>query len=394
MKFGKVVLSCVVILALSFLAACSGEKAARVTGSNGISEASSKESVEVKGELDVYGDVKVDKREEIIIDFPARVTEVYVKDGESVRKGDKLLSLDFEDYKLQIKTKENEIRMDELQLKQLMVDRNPRVIEADRIRDELRVKQGYVNTENDPDLVPLQNSLEIIEQSISTAKKQYEADQELFEAGFLAEEELKKSEQNLKSREKEKKDTLTSIEKIKTNRRLEVNGLQAQLKSTETQSSNSDTQKASNIDVLKLKIETSKLSLDVMKNKLNKAYLKGNDIVAPVDNVIIYDIYCMKGSEISIESGAVLKIMYQDTIYVTADIPEESLNFVKVGDSALIELADEGITDEISGKISRISSRAIEKDGDTIVEAIITVNQGKAFLKPGLTADIKVIHNQ
>ncbi|MDF2613705.1 MAG: HlyD family efflux transporter periplasmic adaptor subunit [Clostridia bacterium] len=373
-------LICIVCL----LTACTGNKPEAL-------ETSTAEQADINNdELDVYGDVKVRKSEEIIIDFPASVKEVYVQDGENVKKGDILLSLDFEDYKIQIRTKENEIHMDEIQLKELEGNNNPQLLEAGRIREELKVKQNYLITGEDPDLKPLQNSLDIIKQSIIIAKNQHDTNKELFESGLISPEEYKQSEQSLKSKEKEEKDTLTAIEKVKTNRRLEINALSAALKSTEMQFNNADQQKISSIERLKLKIAASKMILDSMKSKLSKVYIRNNDIIAPEDNLIIYDINCMKGTEIDGSSGAVLKAMYKDTIYVTADIPEESLSSVSTGDLACIVLADEA-QKEISGKISKLSNRAIEKDGDTIVEAIIEVEKGKELLKPGLTADIKLI---
>lgn len=388
-----------IMCGLCLLTACGSSKpAAKVDAESNVTKGAKAEGdVKVNAdadELDVYGDVKVNKTQEIIIDFPATVTEVYVKDGDTVKKGDKLLSLDLEDYKLQIKTKESEIHIDEINLQKLKASRNPQMLEADRIREELSIKQNYVATGKDPDLEPFQNSLSILEQAVVMAKNQYVANKQLFEINCLSKEELKQSEQNLKNKEKEKQDALTAIEKIKTNRQIEVNALSTQLKSTEVQSGNTDQQKSSDIKALELKIETSKLVLTSMKNKLNKPYIKGNDLIAPEDNIVIYDINCMKGSEIDGSVGSILKAMYHDTIYVTADIPEESLNFVKVGDQAFVELADETQDKEISGRISGISNRAVLKDGDTIVEAVISVEQGKELLKPGLTADIKLLHNR
>lgn len=383
MKIGKILSTLCII---SLLTACSNTKP-EVLETSG--EIESDISVQ---ELDVYGDVKIDKNEEIIIDFPAKVKEVYIQDGENAKKGDKLLALDFEDYKLQIKTKENEIHMDEIQLKELEANNNPQMLEASSIREELNVKQNYVLTGEDPDLKPLKNSLDIIEQSITIIQNQHETNKELFEIGLISPEEFKQSEQNLKSKEKEKHDTLTAIEKVKTNRNLEITALTAALKSTEMQFNNADQQKTASIEVLKLKIITSRMLLDSMKNKLSKPYIKDNDIIAPEDNLILYDINCTKGTEISSERAPILKIMYSDTLYVTADIPEESLTSVSVGDAAIIVLADE-TTKEITGKVSRVSNRAIEKDGDTIIEAIIQVEKGKELLKPGLTADIKIMLN-
>ncbi len=339
--------------------------------------------------LDVYGEVSVDKTQQIIIDFPAKITGVYIKDGDHVNKGDKLLSLDYEDYKLDIKTKENEIHMNELELKQLKENINPQMLEANKIREELNVKKSYVETGNDPDLIPLQNSLSILEHSVSIAKNDHKANADLFQDGLISEEEFNKSKQNLESKQKDLQDTLTAIEKIKTNRKLEVNALNAALNSSEIQSTNTDNQKISAINILELKIETAKLVVDSMKSKLSKPYIKGNDIIAPENSLIIYDINCIQGTEINSQYGPILKAMHNDTLYVTADIPEESISLVQIGSAATISLSDEH-AEEIAGKISKLSHRAIEKDGDTVVEAVITIEKGKEFLKPGLSTDIHI----
>ena len=338
--------------------------------------------------IDVYGEVKTDRNQAMIIDFPATVLEVYMRDGENVKKGDKLVTLDFEAYKREIKTKENEIGMDEIKLKELQANNNPQILEANRIKEELRIKQNYVTAGEDPELQPLQNSLDIIGQNILLAKKEYETNKELFEMEYISEAEFKKSEQVLKSREKEKEDALTAIQKKKTDREIEINALNTQLKSIEMQFNNANQEITSSIDTLKLKIDNAKLMLESMKSKLNKDYIKGNDIIAPEDNLIIYDINCMKGTYINSESKEVLKAMYVDTIYIMADIPEESIASVSIGNTADITLVDE--KEEIKGEVSKISSRAIEKDGDTIIEAVIEVEEGKEFLRPGLTVDIKI----
>lgn len=387
MKLARIIKAVSLACILLLVPAC-GKSESESTLSGSVNTGDLSEEKDASLELDVYGDVKVDKSEEMTVDFPAKVKEVFVKDGDLVKKGDKLLSLDLEDYRLEIKTKENEIRMDELELKKLEANRNPQLLESESIREELQVKQHYL-TGSDPDLVPLENSLAIIEKSIKTAQNQYETNKQLFEIDSLSQEELTLSEQTLKSKQKEKADTLTAIEKVRTNRKLEVNALRSQLQSTKVQSSNTDQQKAFDIEKLKVKIETAKLELNFMKNKLNKPYIRGNDLIASSDNLIVYDIHCIKGTEISSEFGPLLKAMYQDTIYVTADIPEESLTHIKVGAPASVVLADEkaGV---VTGKISKIANRASEKDGDTMIEAIIQINKGKELLKPGLTADIKI----
>lgn len=341
--------------------------------------------------LNVYGDVKVDRSQEFVIDFPAKIETIFINDGDLVKKGDKLIALDLKDYLLEIQLKENEVQILESQLKKLSENSNPLMPDISRIQNELRIKENYLLTGEDPDLIPLKNRLEIIEKAIAISQQEYEANQELFEMGAITEKELKQSEQIYKSNLKDKEDTLMAIEKVKSNRRIEIDGLKIQLESISRQAANTDKQKLYETEELSIRIESAKLQVNAMKSKLNRAFIQDNYIVAPEDNLIIYDIYCKEGSRIGPEQ-ALLKAMYQDTMMVIADIYEESISLVSAGAEAIIVPPYEN-GEEITGRIRTISNRAVEKDGDIYLEAIIDIEKGKELLKPGMTVDIKIPAN-
>lgn len=341
--------------------------------------------------LNVYGDVKVDRSQEFVIDFPAKIETIFINDGDLVKKGDKLIALDLKDYLLEIQLKENEVQILESQLKKLSENSNPLMPDISRIQNELRIKENYLLTGEDPDLIPLKNRLEIIEKAIAISQQEYEANQELFEMGAITEKELKQSEQIYKSNLKDKEDTLMAIEKVKSNRRIEIDGLKTQLESISRQAANTDKQKLYETEELSIRIESAKLQVNAMKSKLNRAFIQDNYIVVPEDNLIIYDIYCKEGSRIGPEQ-ALLKAMYQDTMMVIADIPEESISLVSAGAEAIIVPPYEN-GEEITGRIRTISNRAVEKDGDIYLEAIIDIEKGKELLKPGMTVDIKIPAN-
>lgn len=117
--------------------------------------------------LNVYGDVKVDRSQEFVIDFPAKIETIFINDGDLVKKGDKLIALDLKDYLLEIQLKENEVQILESQLKKLSENSNPLMPDISRIQNELRIKENYLLTGEDPDLIPLKNRLEIIEKAIA-----------------------------------------------------------------------------------------------------------------------------------------------------------------------------------------------------------------------------------
>ena len=235
----------------------------------------------------------------------------------------------------------------------------------------------------------MKRALEIAESELNMAKKEHEVNEDIYNMQGISDEELELSLQNLQAKEKAKKDILQEIEQIKTNRKLEVDQLNASLSSVQAQASNTDMQKASEILELESKLEIAKLDLEIMQKKLSKSFLKDKAIVADMDNMIIYDILCNEGSMIDAGTGAIVKGMNEDTLFVSADIPEEFINRVKVGASTeIVPYADKDVI--LEGSVVRLSENAIKQNGETIIKADINIQGEKSILKPGLTVDIKI----
>lgn len=335
----------------------------------------------------IYGEVKVDKIEELQIDFPARITNVAAQEGTLVNKGDLLIELNMDDYLLQIATLEKELEGYELELKGLKGNSNAQAANLDALSKELALKKSYCSSGQDPDILPLKNNLAILQEDLAEAQKLYDSNLALFETGAISETELTQSKLAIQKLESQIQDTNTSIQKTTDTRNLEISTLQSKLNATTLEVSNIDASKASQISQLQVKIESAHLSLQNMKAKLNASYLNGTQVIAPKDQLIIYDIATTTGSSISGLGQSLLKFMDLNTLYVTVEIPEESLSKVSLNAPVTIQIADKKIDAPITGVVSRISNYAYEKEGDTIVEAYIEITKGKEFLKPGLSVD-------
>ena len=96
------------VMLASLIAGCNNSEAVVET-----SEVPTEEVVqeEVASTVEAWGSVSAETIKEVHLDFNATVTDVYVKEGQEVKAGDKLLSIDYEDYKTSIAQKEKEIRM-------------------------------------------------------------------------------------------------------------------------------------------------------------------------------------------------------------------------------------------------------------------------------------------
>lgn len=367
------------------LTACSSESSSKSAVS--VETLASSDASETPSSLLVYGEVKVDQTSEIQLDFPARIENVTAKKGTVAHKGDALLTLNYTDYELELATLEKELEGYELEMKGLKSNTNAEAANIDALSKELALKKSYCTSGQDPDIISLQNNLVTLNADLKEAEKLYDSNRELLESGAVSQNEVDQNKLACDKLKEQIENTQTSISKLKDARDLEVSTLQSKLNATTLEVSNIDINKVSKINQLQNKIESTTLTLQNMKSKLAAPYLSDHTLVSTDDNLLVYDVLVHSGSSISGLGQPLIKLMDLNTLYVTVDIPEESLFNVKIGDTATLKIADQSVTDSITGTISRISEYATEKDGDTVVEAYIDITSGKDYLKPGLSVD-------
>ena len=376
-----------IILASTCLVGCSNTTSNTSTQTSNTDMEIATDTSTNESSLLVYGEAKVDQIEELQIDFPARITDIIAQKGTIVNQGDPLINLDYSNYSLQINTLEKDLHGYELELNGLNNTANATAANLDAISKELALKKSYISTGQDPDILPLQNSLTTLKEDLAQAKKIYDSNTSLFEAGALSENELQTSKLAYEKLNQQIQDTMTSIKKIQDTRNLEIATLQSKLDATSLEVSNHDTSKASQINQLQVKIESTTLVLQNMKSKLAESYLKDKQLIAPKDHLIIYDIMVAPGSSISGLGQPLVQFMDLNKLYVVVDIPEESLSSVALNAPVTLKVADKNIDAPITGVVSSISNFATEKEDDTIIEANIEITSGKEYLKPGLSID-------
>ncbi|MCW3488507.1 efflux RND transporter periplasmic adaptor subunit [Dethiobacter alkaliphilus] len=106
----KSILTLVILVSVALLAAgCTGTTEA---GTNG------QEEVEVvqAQTVEAFGNVVALAEKNIIVDFPALVEEVHVREGQQVEEEETLITLDLTEYNAQIENKERELKIARLEL--------------------------------------------------------------------------------------------------------------------------------------------------------------------------------------------------------------------------------------------------------------------------------------
>ncbi len=334
-----------------------------------------------------YGEVVAETEEKICLDFPAKITKVNIQEGDLVKKGDILFTLDFSDYLYDMSIQENLITSYEAQLDGLISQANPYYSQMETIKKDLKTKRDYMANDTDPRLQELYNKIAVLEEQRALLKDQLDANQALFEIAAISEQTLKQDEKAYNDVQRNIETLQANITLLKTNYQQEITSLQNNLENLRLTASNTDADLNTRTKSLQVQLKGASLTLEHMKSKLKKPYFKDNQIIAPNDDLIVAGLYCTQGELLN--NTNLISLLHQDSIYIRADIPEEDLSKIKLGDRVSIHLADDNLTTSpVTGKVRHVSNMALVKEGDTVVEAEIEVTEGKSLLKPGLTVDL------
>lgn len=179
-----------------------------------------------------------------------------------------------------------------------------------------------------------------------------------------------------------------SIEQTKQSKKLEIESLKAELGNLTTQVNNGKKQSATGTDKLRIQMETATLQLESMKSKLDREYLEENQIIAPSDGVIIYNINCQKGSKVETIIGPLMEGLDEKSLVIEANLPEEYNGDLQLGDTVeVLPYTDQGTT--LKGTVVRKAEHATESYGETVIKTIIKVEDTKGLLTIGGNVDIQ-----
>lgn len=127
-------------------------------------------------------------------------------------------------------------------------------------------------------------------------------------------------------------------------------------------------------------VEVAKQELEVLKNQTKGVYIKEGQLLAAKDNLLVYDIGCVAGSQITNNTQVLAKCVEVNNLIVTLNIPTEDLGKIAMGSEVKLDVYTNQ-DKSIKGKISRISNHAEIIDGDSYIKADVTVDEGIELLK-------------
>ncbi len=330
MKNMKKLTTLFLAIAISCTAAACGSDKAEIT------PAATDPGEDVKQTVEAFGEVIATDVKNITLEFQAPVEKISVIEGERVKSGQSLVTLDTMEMENMIAEKELSLAASKNNIERLL--------------------QGN-------DLNKLQNDLKNAKDIYNKSSEELEIKEQLYTTGSISQSELDSFRKIVDSDKKAVQDITYAINSLKNSKGME----------NEQQS---------------LEVSVLEADLNLLQAKLGKPFLKGSDVVCNVSNGIVYDIGYSEG-DIAGPQKKLLSIMDADSLEIEANIPEEFIKDIKIGSPATVTpVADK--TRSCKGSISYIPGKAVYQNGETQVTVRIKLDNADDFLLPGFNVDVSI----
>ncbi|NLD46132.1 MAG: HlyD family efflux transporter periplasmic adaptor subunit [Clostridiaceae bacterium] len=332
-----------------------------------------------KNTIDTFGVIKSNEMTNVLIDFPAIIENIHVKEGQKVKKGDVLFTIDYTQFM-------SEIEQKTIELNTLRQEHQTNSMELEKLKKDLAELQNHLENNSYPDLKRLIADLKSAEKIYSDSLEEQKSKQHLLQKDSLSQAELDAFNKTVDTYQKNVSDTKLSIEKTRYDLQKEIDRLKLQVaqKSETTGNNNMSGIYTQKIDALEKEIK-------LMKEKINKSYIKQNDIVSDMENAIVYDLTYVNGEALS-PDRKLFSLLDADSIIVEANVPEEFIKDIQSGAAAtIIPQADKSKI--YQGKITYIANKATLRNGETTVLVQSSIDNNDGFLLPEFNVNLEISMN-
>lgn len=341
------------------------------------------------GEIDAWGEVKYTRMEDISVDFPSVVTDVSVKEGDRVTLGQPLLTLDLSEYDGNVAKLRQQLAANRAALP--AAAQASSALEADIAQTQSLIarKTREYESGTDSDLELLQNSLSLAQKELAAAKSDLQNYQTLYNAGAVSKSTLDQYSDALDQRQKAVNDVQDNIRKTRLALKDGLDQLNVSLKSKQEQLSQLQLGNTANVTKQQGGVEAAQVDLDAMTAKTAKSYIKGNRIVSDVKNGIVQNLAVSDETHLGAQGAPtpVLQIIDADSLAVSAEVDEDFIGSVKVGETVkIVPTSDPDAS--LAGTVTQIPELAVEKDGKRVIRVLVKPDDPNCLLKPGYTADV------
>lgn len=376
-------LSLVALILVALLAACTAVKEN--------TEEQYEEGAEKAQENKIvaWGEVKYSEAYDLIIDFPCTVISVAVKEGEEVGRGDLLATLDMTEYNETVKKLREQVESGKAALRDGIQDTSALEADIARLKKDLSIKTAEYNSGEKAELKLLESSLERAEEELSDAKEDLALNQKLYDEGAVSQEVLDQFADVVEQKEKSRSDIIDNMSMTKRILKEELDALVTELQYKQVQLDKMRESNSANLERLSSSLAMAESDLAIIKNRAQKPYLSGGNIVSSLEHAIVQNIGIINGSSLGQqnENHRAMELIDADSLIVSAEVPEEFIGEIDSGAKVKIVPAANKAK-AVMGRVTQIAGAAVEKDGERIVRVEVTPDDKSEFLKPGYSVDV------
>ena len=362
--------------------------------------------------IEAFGTVKATTTRTIAIEFPAAIESIHVSTGQRVTRGSVLMTLDTHSYKNQQKALRSKIEIAKLRLDQITSDYKKSDVltsseyrrfensitsaqrEIDQLGEEFEDLRRKMTTGEDPDLKKLIVDLEQNRKELLAAENELNTKNQLYKEGSVLEKDLEREGNAVEALRSQVINLELSIESLEDRQRQELRRLQLSITQKTISAENMKIQleqlagpEATNIKIQEKQIAAYEQELDQLLELSGFPYIAGNELISDVENGIVQEVSGTKG-EVVATGVALVKILDLDSLVVEAGVPEEFIKEIELESIAEIKpLAD--TEKKYVGTVTHISGMAVSRNGETVVDVVLSIEDHDGFLIPNFNVDIE-----
>lgn len=320
---------------------------------------------DVSSFISANGTVSEIEKAEVYIDNPVKVTKLYVKQNDIVKKGQKLADIDLDDLNNQLETQKLQKKSQELLLR------------------KARAADTTISTVNN------QNEIKAAENDVASKQRAYEQalknrneKKALYSAEAISKVELDSADSTLKDAE-----DMLGVAKLTLQAKKDVQN--------ENSKTNSKTKAAQQIDIesQQVAIETTDVAIKNLENKIDKykkSMFSTMDGIASQVNVAEGS-YTMSGQPVFV-------VINPGKLEIKLNINEYNAKLLKSGQAVDISGDSISESEKVTGKVKSIAPMAKANttntgSSETVIPVVVSIDNITPSIKPGITVscDIKTV---
>jgi len=336
-----------------------------------------------------WGEVKYTDVYELAVDFPCTVVSVEVKEGDEVGLGDILAILDMTEFNETVIKLSEQVESGKASLRDAIEDTSALEADIARLKKEITTKTAEYSSGTKAELRLLESSLERAEEELSDVKEDFALNQKLFDEGAVSQDVLDQLADVVEQKEKLRSDIMDNISKTRRVLKEELDALGTELQYKQVQLDKTRESNSANLERLSSSLAMAESDLAIMKNRAQKPYLSGGNIVSSLEHAIVRNISIINGSSLGQpnENHKAMELIDADSLIVSAEVPEEFIGEIDSGaEVKIVPAANKKAA--VMGRVTQIAGAAVEKDGERIVRVEVTPDGKSEFLRPGYSVDV------